>query len=143
MVYIFRSLFILARVCSNISDFNNIKVKKAKIRNQYNQTPHLTRNTISESDKKHLAQENQEVSPFPSRGSQGCKEQTRPYNKDKPETYKTKRIHKRSVTWEWSVIKSLVGLSMFNGTNLTLSSDVDQGAYGKVTKTQHTRKSRG
>ena len=25
---------------------------------------------------------------------------------------------------------------MFNGTNLTLSSDVDQDAYGKVTKTK-------
>ena len=41
---------------------------KAKIRNQYNQVPHLTWDTIWESDKnsrKHHTQENQEVSPFP------------------------------------------------------------------------------
>ena len=45
-----------------------IKVKKAKIRNRYNQVPHLTRDTIWESDKtsrKHHTQENQEVSSFP------------------------------------------------------------------------------
>ena len=41
--------------------------KKAKIRNQYNQVPHLTRDTVRESDKntrKHHTQESQEVSPF-------------------------------------------------------------------------------
>ena len=45
-----------------------IKVKRrAKIRNQYNQVPHLTWDTIWESDKntrKHNTQESQEVSPF-------------------------------------------------------------------------------
>ena len=42
--------------------------KKAKIRNRYNQKPHLTRDTILESDKytrKHHTQNSQEVSPFP------------------------------------------------------------------------------
>ena len=41
--------------------------KKAKIRNQYNQAPQLTQDTIWESDKstiKHHIQESQEVSPF-------------------------------------------------------------------------------
>ena len=42
------------------------KVKKAKIRNRYNQVPHLTWGSIRESDKntrKHHTQESQEVSP--------------------------------------------------------------------------------
>ena len=42
--------------------------RKAKVRNLYIQVPHLTRNTIWESDKntsKHNIQESQEVSPFP------------------------------------------------------------------------------
>ena len=46
-----------------------IKVsKKAKIRNQYNQVPNLTRDIIRESDeniRKHHTQESQEVCPFP------------------------------------------------------------------------------
>ena len=47
---------------------NRWKIKKTKIRNQYNQVPHLTRDTIWEGDKntwKLHTQENQEVSPFP------------------------------------------------------------------------------
>ena len=42
--------------------------KKARIRNRYNQVPHLTKDTTWESDKntrKHNIQESQEVSPFP------------------------------------------------------------------------------
>ena len=46
-----------------------IKVKKkAKIRNQHNQVPHVTRDTTRESDKnsrKHHTQDSQEFSPFP------------------------------------------------------------------------------
>ena len=52
-----------------LSDKYNIEVKKkAKIRNQYNQVPHLTRFTIWESDKttsEHHPQESLEVCPFP------------------------------------------------------------------------------
>ena len=48
--------------------FTGTKVKKkAKIRHQYNQVPHLTRSTIWESDKttrKHYTQESQEISPL-------------------------------------------------------------------------------
>ena len=40
---------IIVRVYFNVSDFNNIKLKKAKIRNQF--APHLTGDTILESDK--------------------------------------------------------------------------------------------
>ena len=41
--------------------------KEAKIRNRYNQVPHLTQDTTRESDKtiKQHTQESQEVSPFP------------------------------------------------------------------------------
>ena len=42
--------------------------KKAKIKNRYNQVPHLTKDTTWESDKntkKYHIQESQEVSPFP------------------------------------------------------------------------------
>ena len=42
--------------------------KEAKIRNRYNQVPHLTQDTTRESDRitiKHHSQESQEVSPFP------------------------------------------------------------------------------
>ena len=41
--------------------------KKANIRNQYNHVPHLTQDTILESDintRKHRTQESQEASPF-------------------------------------------------------------------------------
>ena len=49
--------------------FNHVKVrKKAKIRNRYNQAPHLIQDTTWESNKntiKHHTQESQEFSPFP------------------------------------------------------------------------------
>ena len=57
---------------------------------------------------------------------QGCKEQTRQYDKDKHKTQITKRIHKRGTTLEQSVRKSVEGLNSFDSTNLTLISDVDQ-----------------
>ena len=45
---------------------------------------------------------------------------------DKHETQLTKRIHKRNTALEQSARKLLKGLNMFDGTNLTLISDVDQ-----------------
>ena len=51
----------------NIQDIVKVRVK-AKIMNQYNKIPHLTQDTIWESDKntrKNHTQEKQEVSPFP------------------------------------------------------------------------------
>ena len=88
---------------------------KAKIRNQYNQVPQLTRDTIWESDKntiKHNTQEIQEVSHF-----LGCKEQQR---------QKWKGSTKEAPPWNGQQKQILEGLNMFNGTNLTLSSGVDQ-----------------
>ena len=75
--------------------------RKAKIWNRYNQVPFLTRNTIWVSDKKQKKTQQKKESIqssttpdpgyrieklFPSRWSQGCKEQTRQHNKDKHET---------------------------------------------------------
>ena len=51
----------------DLSRFNKVR-KKENIRNRYNQIPHLTKDTIWESDKytrKHHTQESQVVSPFP------------------------------------------------------------------------------
>ena len=45
---------------------------------------------------------------------------------DKHETQIIKMIHKRSTALERSVRKLLEGLNMFDGTHLTLISDVDQ-----------------
>ena len=43
-------------------------------------------------------------------------------------------IHKRSNALERSV-KILAGLKMFNGTDIALSSEVDQDTHGKGKKT--------
>ena len=61
------------------------KSKQAKIRNRYNQVPHMTR----ESDK---TQRKPIGYSFSSRWSQGCKEQTR--KRDEHGLKKTKMIHK-------------------------------------------------
>ena len=56
-------------LCLRFDRLNAMKVRKpAKIRNRYNQVPHLTQDITWESDKntiKHHKQESQEVSPFP------------------------------------------------------------------------------
>ena len=50
------------------NQLKNLKMnKKAKIRNQYNQVPHLTQETTWESDKTHKHY-TQEKSPFPAGG---------------------------------------------------------------------------
>ena len=64
---------------------NIIKVKKnAKIRNRYNQVPHLTLDIIWDSDKrrKHHTQEMQRVSPFPAGDNKAAR--NRPVIKTKP-----------------------------------------------------------
>ena len=57
--------------CSSIPQSLGKTVVFTKIRNRYNQAPHLTRDTIWESDKntrKHNTQESQEVTPLPTGG---------------------------------------------------------------------------
>ena len=68
------------------------KVKKeAIIRNGY-KVPHLTRDTIMESDnntRKHNTQESKEVSPFPAGDHKAAlKEKTRQHNRDKKDPQK-------------------------------------------------------
>ena len=63
--------------------------------------------------------------PFPNMWSQGCMQQKRQNNKDKDKTQITEKIHNRITALEWSV-KILEDFNMFNGTKLTLNSDVDQ-----------------
>ena len=102
--------------------------KKAKIRNRYNPIPHLTQDTIPESDKntrKHQIQENQEVSPFPA-GDHKVARNRQDSMTDKYETHKAKKIHKTSTTLERSLRKLLEDFYMLDGTNLTLIFDVDQ-----------------
>ena len=59
--------------------------ENAKISNQYNQVPHLTRDTILERETSHTRELRGQS--FPSRWSQGCNGQIRQYNKDKRETH--------------------------------------------------------
>ena len=71
-------------------------MKKAKIRNRYNQIKCLTQDTIWESDKnirKHNIQESQQVSFFPA-----CKDQTRQYDRQL-ETQTAKMSTKGASPW--------------------------------------------
>ena len=95
--------------------------KKAKIRNIYNQVPHLNQDTEWESDKntrKHHIQESQEVSPFPAGDHKA--ERNRQDSMAKTNTI-NKNIHNRSTALERSVRKLLEGLNYFHGTNLTIT----------------------
>ena len=93
--------------------------KNAKIRNQYNQVPHLTQDT----ERKHHLQESQEVGPFTTCDHKAAR--NRHHGMTKTNT-RNKNIHKRTAVLECSVRKLLEGLNKFHRTNLTLNSDVDQ-----------------
>ena len=69
--------------------------------------------------------ESQEISPFPAGDH---KAQTDAHNDvaNTRQKKKHKKIDKRSTALERSVNILLEGLNRFNGTNLTLNSDVDQ-----------------
>ena len=102
-----------------------LKVSKgAKIRNQYNQVPHLTQDTNGKVTNSQLdtTKESQEVSPFPAGDHKAhINRYTQRHSKHKTE--KTLKIHKRSTALERSVKNFLEGLNWFNGANLTLNSD--------------------
>ena len=75
--------------------------RKAKIRNQYNQVPYLTQNTVWETVKntrKYNTYESEEVSPFLAGDHKAA-------------------INRHDI---------ITNIYMFNGINLTPSSDVDQ-----------------
>ena len=105
------------------------KVKKrAKIRNWYNQVPHLTQDTNWKVTNSQLdiTNESQEVSPFPA-GDHKATINKRAQKHNKHTIEMTWMIHKRSTAFKWSVKNILLeGLNRFNGANLTLSSDVHQ-----------------
>ena len=82
--------------------FQYFKVSKGeKIRNQYNQVPHLTQNTDGKVTNSQLdtTNESQEVSPFPA-GNHKAQINRRTQRRNKHKTEKTKMIHKRSTTLE-------------------------------------------
>ena len=104
------------------------KVKrKAILRNRYNQVPHLTQDTIWESDKTQKTQHTREQrgQPFPvgyhnaARNRQASITKTNMKQNNKKDTQKRHRFGMVSK-------KNMEGLNMLNGTNLTFSSDVDQ-----------------
>ena len=104
-----------------------LKVSKgAKIRNLYNQVPHLTQDTNGKNTNSQIytTNESQEVSPFPATDhrAQINRRQQR-HNK-----HKTEKKHKRSTkevpSWNGQQTILLEGLNRFHGANLTLSSDV-------------------
>ena len=101
--------------------------KGAKIRNRYNQVPHLTQENNGKVTNSQLdtANESQEVSPFPA-GDYKAHINRRAQKHSKHKREKTLKIHKRSTALERSVKYLLKGLDRFHGANLTLNSDVDQ-----------------
>ena len=112
------------RVCQR-----NMKVRKrAKIRNQYNQAPHLTQDTngkvtISQLD---ITNESQEVSPFSAVDHKASiNRRARKHNKHKTEL--TQMIYKRSTALDRSVKYFTRGLKpVSRRASLTLCSAVDQ-----------------
>ena len=82
-----RLIFVTLAYTPVLKDAKYIKVKsKAKIRNRYNQVPHLIGETIRESDKstrKHSPQESLEVSPPPTGDHKAAKSITKTIMKHK------------------------------------------------------------
>ena len=104
-----------------------VKVNKgAKIRNRYNQVPHLIQYTNGKMTNSQLetTNESQEVSHFPASDHKAhINRRAQRHSKHKTE----KNIHKRSTALERSVKYFTGGLKPVQQcTNLTLSSDVDQ-----------------
>ena len=97
--------------------------KGAKIRYRYNQVPHLTQGTNGKVTNSQLdiTNESQEVSPFPAGDHKATiNRRAQKHNKHMTETQKKYRLG--------TVSKNILleGINRFKGTNLTLSSDVDQ-----------------
>ena len=100
----------------------------AKIRNRYNQVPHLTQDTNGKVTNSQLdtTNQSQEGSPFPA-GDHKAHINRRPQRHSKHITEQnTQSIHKRSTALERSVKKLLEGLNGSHGANHTLNLNVDQ-----------------
>ena len=85
--------------------------KGAKIRNRYNQVPHLTKDAIGKVTYSQLdtTNESQEVSPFPA-GDHKAHISRRSQRHSKHKTEKTIKVHKRSTVLKRSVKYSTGGL---------------------------------
>ena len=117
-----------------LKKLNINKVSKgAKIRNRYNQVPHLTQDTNGKAINPQLdtTNESQEVSPFPAgdpkahvnrRAQRHSKHKTeKKHIKDPQKKYRLGTVSK---IFYWRALTSLTV-----HTNPTLSSDVDQDTY--------------
>ena len=105
-----------------------IKVSKgAKIKNRYNQVPHLTQDTNGTVTNSQLdtTNESQEVSPFPA-GDQKAHTNRRAQRHSKHKTEKHKRSTKEVPPWNGQLNILLEGLNRLHRANLTLNSNVDQ-----------------
>ena len=94
--------------------------KGAKIRNRYNQVPHLTQDTNGKVTNSQVdtTNESQGVSPIPADDHKAhINRRAQIHSK-----HKTEQKHKRST----KEVPPWNGLNRFNGVNLTLNSDVDQ-----------------
>ena len=100
--------------------------KGAKIRNRYNQVPHLTQDTNGQVTNSQLdtTNESQEGSLFPA-GDHKAHINRRAQWHRKHKTGKHRRSKKRSTALERSVNNYLEGLYRFHSANITLNSDVD------------------
>ena len=103
--------------------------KGAKIRNRYNQVPHLTQDTNGKVTNSQLdtTNESQEVSPFPAGYHKvHINRRSQRHSKHKTEKKKHKRSTKEVPPWNGHRNNLVEGLNWFNSANLTLNSDVDQ-----------------
>ena len=114
----------------NIITSGLVKVRKrAKIRNLYNQVPHLTQDTNGKVTNSQLdiTNESQKVSPFPAGDHKATiNRHTRKHNKHACNRNNMNDPQKKYCLGTVSKNISLEGLNQFHGANLTLSSDVDQ-----------------
>ena len=101
--------------------------KGAKIRNRYNQVPHLNQDTNGKVTNSQLdtTNESQEVSSFPA-GDHKAHINRCAQRHSKHKTEKYKRSTKEVPPWNGQFNILLEGLNRFNGANLSLNSDVDQ-----------------
>ena len=101
--------------------------KGAKIRNQYNQVPHLTQDTNGKVTNSQLdtTNDSQEVSPFPAGDHKACINRRVPRHSKHKTEKKYKKIHKRSTTLERSV-KYFTGdtEATFLDLHLSISYDI-------------------
>ena len=89
-------------------------MKAKKIRNRYNQVPHLTQDTNGKVTNLQLDTTNKESrgQPFPSRRPQGTNKQTCTKTWQTQDRTKTLKIHKRSTALERSVKNFTGGLKL-------------------------------